>query len=124
MPQGQIGNELFQVEEGTKNCLWVNLSGVTRQENPMIVEATDFALCKMNESHVFVCGGQNSKVAQRFSVREKLWEALPELNVPRAKASAVAINGSVYVICGMVMQGGEEDPYGSIEKLVNACGPQ
>ena len=86
----------------------------------MIAEHVGFALCKLDNSHVFVCGGQNNQNAQRFNVEAKLWEAMPPMNEPRQDASACAVNGTVYVFCGMK----GEDPLSSVEKMVNAGGPQ
>lgn len=51
-----------------------------RQEKSMLAEHAGFAMCKLENSHVFVLGGQNSKFAERFNVQEKLWEAMPEMN--------------------------------------------
>ena len=117
----QVGNELFQVEDGSNRCRWVALSGgAVREEKPLISEDTYFTLCKLDNSHVFVCGGMSSKSAQRFNLQTKLWEAMPQMNEPRANAGSVALNGTVYVFCG---QKGE-DSLNSVEKMVNAGGPQ
>ena len=88
----------------------------------MNVEHVGPAICKLNNSHIFVCGGQNNKAAQRFNVQEKLWESLPDMNEPRSEAGAVAVNGSLYVFCGFNIA--EDTPLSSVEKMVNAGGPQ
>ena len=46
-------------------------------------EHAGFAICKLDDSHVFVVGGVNSNVAERFNVQAKLWEAMPQMNEPR-----------------------------------------
>lgn len=115
----QVGNELFQAQDNTKSCRWVNLSGNSREERPMITEHAGFAMCKLNDSHVFIVGGENSKFAERFNVQDKLWEAMPEMNQPRLQPGACTLNGALYVFCG---QHGEE-VLSSVEKLVNCGGP-
>ena len=42
----QVGNELFQAQENSKNCRWVTLSGTTRAEKPMLAEHLGFAITK------------------------------------------------------------------------------
>ena len=42
------------------------------------------------------------------------------MNEPRQEAGAVAVNGTLYVFCGVK----GEDPLSSVEKMINAGGPQ
>ena len=71
----QIGNQLFQVREGsTQGCRWIDQQGFrTTQETPMTTQRSDFALCGMPaEKFAFVVGGYNEtgilRSADRFNI--------------------------------------------------------
>ena len=57
----------------------------------------------------------NSKVAERYILGHNIWEDLPELNMVREAATAVALNNAVYIFCGKNTGGRKLN---SIEKLV------
>ena len=56
----------------------------------------------------------NSKDAERCNLFNNTWEDLPELNMVREAATAVALNNAVYVFCGKNTGGRKLN---SIEKL-------
>jgi len=116
----QVGNNLFQAQDATKNCRWVNHSGVARQSVAMNGARSQFAMCKLDFGHVFALGGDAVGSCERFDVVNNIWEALPSMSVARGAAGACAMNGIVYVFCGITSS---QTPLNSVEYMINAGGP-
>lgn len=116
----QVGNNLFQAQDATKNCRWVNHSGTARQSVAMNGARSQFAMCKLDDSHVFALGGDAVGSCERFDVVNNIWEAMPSMNVARGAAGACAMNGTVYVFCGITSN---QTPLNSVEYMINARGP-
>ena len=67
---------------------------------------SDFALCSMpEENFVFIIGGRNESgilnSVDRFNIQAKKWELMPQMNLARQGAGSCAMNGEVYVFCGL-----------------------
>ena len=83
---------------------------------------SEFAFCSMSEEKfAFVAGGWNDtgilSSVDRFDIKHKKWEQMPQMNIARQGAGSCSFDGQVYVFCGATNNYGILN---SIEKLGSA----
>ena len=105
---------MFQIREGEPECRWLHLNGQISEEKAPSTARSFFSLCNMNDEFIFLLG---SGTAERFNIKKKIWETLPDMAIERQGAASCALNGSVFVFFG---QDDNQEPLSSFEKLINA----